>query len=240
MRLGTIYGVGVGPGDPELLTLKAHRLISSAATIAYLAADASDGPRASRARRIVADIIPAGACEIEIRTPMRAARAEAQTAYDRGAAEIAERLETGQDVVVLCEGDPLLYGSFMYLLARLSSRFPAAIVPGVASPMAAAAAVQRPLVARDEPLTILPSTADIEMLETRLRLGGGAALMKLGRRLPDIKRLITRLGLLDRAYYVEAATEAGEIAVPLAEAPETAPYFSMILVVGEDPHAHAH
>ncbi len=238
MAAGVLIGVGVGPGDPELMTLRAYRLIAGADVVAYLAADASDGPRPSRARRIAEDAIAEDAVEIEIRTPMRAERAAAQAAYDEGAERIAERLEAGRDVVFLCEGDPLFYGSFMYLLARLGPRFETEIVPGVASPMAAAAAIRRPLAAREEAFSVLPATAPREEIAARLRLAGAAAILKVGRRLPEIRALIDTLGLLDRAYYVEAATEPGEIALPLAEAPETAPYFALVLVVGDDGFAN--
>ena len=238
MTHGTLIGVGVGPGDPELMTLKAYRLIAGAEAIAYLAADASDGPRESRARRIAESVIDENAIEIEIRTPMRNDRAAAQAAYDHGAARIAERLEAGQDVVVLCEGDPLFYGSFMYLLARLTPRFAAEVTPGVASPMAAAAAIGRPLTARAESFAVLPSTAGLDEIEARLAQTDAAALMKLGRRLPEIAALIERLGLMDRAFYIEGASEPGEVAVPLRDAPAEAPYFSMILVVGKDRYAH--
>lgn len=230
---GTLYGVGVGPGDPELMTLKAHRLIAAAPVIAYPAPDTGE----SFARRIAAGTIPATAEEIAIRIPMRPDRMPAQEIYDTAAATIAERLGRGLDVVVLCEGDPFFYGSFMYLWARLARDHPGIVVPGVASIAACAAAARRPLSARNEALSVLPGPLDDAALERRLAEGGAAAIMKVGRHLPRLRALIGRLGLEARAVYVARATLGDETVLPLAEAPAEAPYFSMILIHGSDPYA---
>ncbi|MSU90710.1 precorrin-2 C(20)-methyltransferase [Rhodobacteraceae bacterium 2CG4] len=229
---GTLYGVGVGPGDPELLTLKAHRLISSAVTVAYPAPDSG----ASFARSIVAAFIPKAAREIPIVIPMRSERFPAQAIYDRAADEIAEALQHG-DVVVLCEGDPFFYGSFMYLFARLAGRTPVRIVPGVTSMTACAAAVQRPLCARNEVLSALPATLPDDELRALIARPGALAIMKVGRHLPRVRALLAEAGLERRAAFVSHASLPHQQAMPLAEAPDTAPYFSMILVPGDDPHA---
>ncbi len=149
---GVLYGVGLGPGAADLITLRAARLIEGAKVIAYPALAGGE----SFARSIAAGLIPAGVQEIVIDLPMSTERAPAQAAYDRGAAEIAAVLEAGGDVVALCEGDPLFYGSFMYLLARLRDRFRVEIVPGVTSVTACAAAAGMPLAARNEVVTVLP------------------------------------------------------------------------------------
>lgn len=229
---GTLYGIGLGPGDPELMTLKAHRLIAAAKVVAYPAPAGGD----SFARSIAQAVIPDGAREIRIDIPMDVARYPAQDAYDKAAQEMAEILGTGQDVVVLCEGDPLFYGSFMYLFARLSSRFAIEIVPGVTSITACAAALHQPLSARNEVLTIIPGTLDEDVLAQRISSGDALAIMKVGRHLPKIRRVLEVQGLLDLAGYVERASLPNQVVLPLKDAPAQAPYFSMILVTkGGDP-----
>lgn len=230
---GTLYGIGTGPGDPELLTLKAHRLIANATVIAYPAPDSGD----SFARRIVADTIPAGALEIPIVIPMRAERFPAQDVYDAAAAQISGVLDTGVDVVVLCEGDPFFYGSFMYLFSRLSERYATEIVPGVSSLGAVTAAARHPLCARADVLTVLPATLSEDALSERLQSTDAAAIMKLGRHFPKARAVIDRLGLTDRAVLVRHASLPEQQVMPLADAPEETPYFSMILIPGKDAHA---
>ena len=227
---GTLHGIGLGPGAPDLLTLRAARLIAGAAVVAYPSLAGGD----SFARSIAADLIPPGAEEIRIDVPMTRDRDPAQAAYDDGAARIADRLAGGQDVVCLCEGDPLFYGSFMYLMARLRDRFPVRVVPGVTSMTACAAAAGLPLAARNEVVTILPGPLPDDALRDRLRSTDTVVLMKVGRHLPRLRALLADEGL-DGAY-VERATLGAERVLPLADAPEDAPYFSMILVTkGADP-----
>ena len=224
---GTLYGLGVGPGDPELITLKAHRILQSAAVVAYPAPETGD----SLARAIAAPHIPEGRTEIAIRTPMVPGKFPAHDVYDKYAAEITEYLAGGQDVAVLCEGDPFLYGSFMYLFARLAGDFPTRVVPGVSSLGACAAAAGVPLVGRNETLVILPGPLPEDELEARLREASAAAIMKLGRHFAKVRRVIDRLGLTPDAHYVAHASMGEQRAMPLAEvAAETAPYFSMILI----------
>ncbi|NDR59052.1 precorrin-2 C(20)-methyltransferase [Aliiruegeria sabulilitoris] len=229
---GTLYGLGVGPGDPELLTLKAHRLLSAAGVVAYPAPDSGD----SFARAIVADYIPEGAREIPIVIPMRVERFPAQDVYDAAAETIAAALEAGEDVVVLCEGDPFFYGSFMYLFSRLAERFPTEIVPGVSSLGAVTAVARQPLIARDEVLTVVPATLEEAELEKHLREANAAAIMKIGRHFARTRAVLERLGMAERAVFVSHASLPQQVVCPLAEAPEKAPYFSMILVPGRDAH----
>ncbi|MCG7493840.1 precorrin-2 C(20)-methyltransferase [Thalassobius sp. Cn5-15] len=229
---GKLYGVGLGPGDPDLMTLRAHRLISGAEVVAYPALAGGD----SFARAIAADVIPDGAREIVMDVPMTVERGPAQAAYDQGAAEIAEALAAGQDVICLCEGDPFFYGSFMYLFARLSERFEVEVVPGVTSITTCAARAGVPLVARNERLTVLPGPLPEAELRARIEGAESVAIMKVGRHLGKIRTVIADLGLTDKAKYIERASLPEEVVCPLSEAPEKAPYFSMILLVkGGDP-----
>ena len=228
---GRLYGIGVGPGDPELVTLKAARLIAALPVIAYPAPDRGD----SAARAIAASLIPAGRIEIAIRVPMRPGRMPVEV-YDRAAEAIATHLQAGRDVGVLCEGDPFFYGSFMYLHDRLAGRFPCTIVPGVTSLTSCAAASGRPLVRRDGVLTVLPATLQDGELERRLGRSDAAAIMKVGRHLSRIRALLARLGLAGSAVYVAHASREDERVLPLdALVDDEAPYFSMILVPGSAP-----
>jgi len=229
---GDLYGIGLGPGDPELMTLKAARLIGAAQAVAYPALPGVD----SFARQIAAAHLPDGVKEIRLDVPMTREREPAQAAYDRGAGALAELLAKGTDVLFLCEGDPLFYGSFMYVAARLSDRFGIQVVPGVSSVQAATSVLRRPLVARNDVLTVLPGPLEDAALEARIAGGEAVAILKVGRHMPRLRALIARLGLLDHAWYVARATLADQQAMPLVDAPEEAPYFSMILVIkGDDP-----
>ena len=229
---GKLIGVGLGPGDPDLITLKAARLIAAAGVIAYPALPGTE----SLARRIASGLIAEGAMELVIEVPMTQAREPAQAAYDLGAARIAEVLEAGRDVVMLCEGDPFFYGSFMYLHARLSPRFQVEVVPGVTSVSAAAARAGLPLAARNDVMAVIPAPLDDDTLRKRMESTDSFAILKLGRHIGRVRALLDDLGLTARARYVERATLAEEVILPLAEAPDPAPYFSLILVTkGADP-----
>ena len=243
---GTLYGLGVGPGDPELLTLKALRLLKACAVVAYPAPD--DAP--SFARAIVAGHLDGSQDEIPIIVPMRVERFPAASVYDAAAETIGARLASGDDVAVLCEGDPFFYGSFMYLFERLAGRFQAEIVPGVSSVMAAAAATQRPLAARNDVMTIMPGPLDDAVLQARIEGAEAFAIMKLGRHFGRVAALLERLDLTDGCAYVERVGLSNQRVMPLRDAiggggstaaqetgagdpieaePPSAPYFSMIL-----------
>lgn len=229
---GTLYGVGLGPGAADLMTLRAARLIEGAAVIAYPTLAGGD----SFARSIAADLIADDTQEIVMDVPMTVERAPAQAAYDQGAADIAAALDAGQDVVCLCEGDPFFYGSFMYIFARLEGAYDVQIVPGVTSVTACAARARMPLAARNERLTVLPGPLPEDELRARIDGAESVVIMKVGRHMAKIRGVIDGLGLTDRAKYVERATLPQEVVVPLADAPEKAPYFSMILLTkGADP-----
>lgn len=222
---GTLWGIGVGPGDPELLTAKAIRLLGELPVLAWPAP--LDGP--GMARTIAAPHVPAGKTEIAIRLSFRPDRDDTDQAYGAAAETIAGHLAAGRDVGVLCEGDPLFFGSFIYVLNRLAGRFPVRVVPGVSSPMAAAAAALRPLSLLDDAVAIIPATRSDAQIRAMLEPAEAAVIMKVGRHLPRLKALLSTLGLLDGAVAVERASLPDQRVLPLAEA-ETLSYFSVILV----------
>ncbi|HVJ52839.1 MAG TPA: precorrin-2 C(20)-methyltransferase [Aliidongia sp.] len=224
---GTVWGLGVGPGDPELITLKALRLLRAAPILAYPAPLGGD----SFARVIVAQYLTGDQVEIPIEVPMEVAPEPAQAVYDRAAERFAVELARGRDVAILCQGDPFFYGSFMYLFGRLAGRFRVEIVPGVSSLTAAAAAVQAPLAARNDVLSVLPAPLPEEELMRRLGDLDAAAIIKLGRHFAKVRRVLDALGLAEKAHYVERASLGHQRILPLAEVdPAEVPYFSMILV----------
>lgn len=222
---GTLYGVGVGPGDPELITLKAARLLARVPVIAYPAPLEGEG----MARRLAAPHLPGGQAEIVMRMAFDPAQPPPDAAYDQGAAEIATHLAEGRDVAVLCEGDPLFYGSFAYVLERLGARFAVEVVPGISSPMACAAVLRRPLITRDDRLAVVPATRPEAEIESVLAACDAAVVMKLGRHLPKLRRVLDRLGL--EATVVAWAGHPQQRVMTLDEAArDGAPYFSMALV----------
>lgn len=224
---GTFYGLGVGPGDPELMTVKAWRILSTVPVIVYLTADGKH----STARDIAKPFLPEDATEIAIDMPMRTEREPAQAAYDEGAARITAELKAGRDVAMLCEGDPFFYGSFMYLFARLADRFNTIVVPGVTSMTAAAARIGRPLAARNDIIKVLPATMVGSKLKQELATASSAAIIKVGRHLPMVREALQELGLLDKAIVIENATRETEKITRLADvAGDSLPYFSTILV----------
>jgi precorrin-2/cobalt-factor-2 C20-methyltransferase len=224
---GTLYGLGVGPGDPELLTLKTHRILTESPVVAYPAPDTGE----SFARSIVAGFLSPYQLEIPIVVPMRTERFPATEVYDKAAGEIAGHLDAGHDVAVICEGDPFFYGSFMYVYERLGQAYPTEVVPGVSSIMASAAALGRPLAARNDVLAVIPGPLPEEEMELQIRSADAIAIMKLGRHFSRVRALIDRLGLLDDAGYCERVSLGTEKIMPLKSVTsDTAPYFSMILI----------
>ncbi len=200
---------------------------NAAPVLAYPAPETGE----SLARSIVADLLPGGQEEIAIRMPMEVARFPAQEVYDRTAVELGRHLDEGQDVAVLCEGDPFFYGSFMYLFGRMAERFPVEVVPGVSSLTACAAVLGAPLAARNDVLAVVPGPLPDEELRARLAGCHAAAVIKVGRHFPRIRGVLEDLELTDRARYVERATMESQKILPLDEVdPAEVPYFSMILV----------
>jgi precorrin-2 C20-methyltransferase/precorrin-3B C17-methyltransferase len=238
-RPGRLYGVGVGPGDPDLITVKALKAVRSADTVAYLSARHGR----SNARGIVAAELRRGQRELPLIYPLTTETTDHPDGYDgaiaefydQAAAAVAAELDAGRDVAILCEGDPFFYGSYMYLHDRLAQRYETDVIPGVCSVMAGAARLGRPLVRRDTELAILPGTLPEAELARRLAHGQAAAIMKLGRNFAKVRRAVERAGAADRALYIERATMTEERAIPLAAVdPAAVPYFSLILVPGAE------
>lgn len=227
---GKLIGIGVGPGAPDLLTLRAVRRLESARHLVYIAAR----PGTSMARRIAEAHIPASAHEHEVVMPMQARLAERAKLYDEAAETLRPLLAAGESVTVLCEGDPLFYGSFIYFLERLGGEFPVEVVPGVASPMAAASFAAKPLAIRDDSFLVLPATLPAEELKARIDSADNLAIMKLGRHLPKVRRLLEELRLDGQATYVAGVGLPEEMHCPLKDAPDAAPYFSLLIVTRRD------
>jgi precorrin-2/cobalt-factor-2 C20-methyltransferase len=234
---GRLIGIGVGPGDPELMTLKAVRALAGADTVAYFA-KAGNG---SNARRIAEIHLPSGIEELPLYYPVTTEIPRHDAAYeaalckfhDAAAQSIATRLDAGRTVAVIAEGDPLFYGSYMHLHARLSVRYPTEVIPGITGMSGCWSAVATPIAQGDDVFAVLLGTLSQAELERRLADIDAAVVMKLGRNLPKVRRALERTGRLARAIYVERGTMAEARTVPLAQkGDDEAPYFSLVLVPG--------
>jgi precorrin-2 C20-methyltransferase / precorrin-3B C17-methyltransferase len=237
MTPGRLFGVGVGPGDPELVTVRAARLIGEADVVAYHCARHGQ----SVARAAAAPYLRPGQAEEVLRYPVTTGETDHPGGYAGALADfyteaadrLAAHLEQGRTVVVLCEGDPGFYGSYQHLHVRLRDRFTAQIVPGVSSVAAAAAVIGEPLVQHDESLTVLAGTLPPEVLRARLADGDAFAILKLGRTFDKVRSALAEAGLLDRARYAERAGTDTERTAPLTDVdPATVPYMSLALVPG--------
>ncbi|MDQ1738676.1 MAG: precorrin-2 C20-methyltransferase / precorrin-3B C17-methyltransferase [Pseudonocardiales bacterium] len=234
-RTGRLVGVGLGPGDPELVTVKAARLINAADVIAFHSARHGR----SIARSVAEPYLRPGQIEEALIYPVTTETTDHPGGY-AGAMEdfyaaaterLAAHLDAGRDVVVIAEGDPMFYGSYMHLHKRLAHRYPCEVVPGVTSISGASAALGRPLVEHEEILTVLPGTLPAEVLADRLAGADPAVVMKLGRTFEKVQRAFATAGRLDEAWYVERASTGQQRILPLAEVdPAGVPYFSLALL----------
>jgi precorrin-2/cobalt-factor-2 C20-methyltransferase len=234
--IGRLIGVGTGPGDPDLLTIKAVRAIESADVVAYFAKQGN----ASNARNIVADLLTTQ-IEEQLGYPVTTEidrrhddyKAATNGFYAEAAARVAAHLDAGRTVAVLSEGDPLFYGSYMHIHVRLASRYDTEVIPGITAMSGCWSQAGLPLVQGDDILSVLPGTLDEVDLRSRLDNTDGAVIMKVGRNLPKIRRAIEAAGRLDDAVYVERGTMANGHAIRLADkTDDVAPYFAIVLVPG--------
>jgi precorrin-2/cobalt-factor-2 C20-methyltransferase len=229
---GTLIGVGVGPGDPNLLTLKAVRAIETADIVAHFAKAGS----MSNARRVVERFLRVGLPELELLYPVTnpepvGYETVIQRFFDQSAATVAAHLEAGRSVAVLSEGDPLFFGSYLHLHVRLMKRFSTQVIPGVTAMSGCWSAAQLPIAQGDDVLTVLPGTLAEDELVRRFGQNDPTVVMKVGRNLAKIRRALAASNRLARAIYVERGTTKDERLMPLADKPDDlAPYFAIILV----------
>lgn len=237
-QTGTVYGVGLGPGDPELMSVRADRLVRGAAHLAYF----RKAGRAGRARSTVNGLLRADVREIPMDYPVTteipledpAYAARLADFYAETSTHLIELAKSGSDVVVLCEGDPFFYGSFMHLYMRLRERVPVSIVPAITGMSAAWTATGMPVTWGDDVLTVLTGTMTEDALARHMGAADALVVMKIGRNLPKVRAALQAVGKLDRAWLVECASMTDERVSPLAQAADRAvPYFSIVIVHGQ-------
>ena len=234
---GRLIGVGTGPGDPELLTLKAVKALEAAHVLAYFAKQGRRG----NGRAVVEGMLKPDLIELPLYYPVTVEidkehddyKSQITGFYDASAAAVAEHLQAGRTVAVLSEGDPLFYGSYMHLHVRLAGRFPVEVIPGITAMSGCWSLAGLPIVQGDDVLSVLPGTMAEAQLARRLGDTEAAVIMKVGRNLPKIRRALASAGKLAQAVYVERGTMANSAMIPLSEkADDMAPYFSLVLVPG--------
>jgi precorrin-2/cobalt-factor-2 C20-methyltransferase len=234
---GRLIGVGVGPGDPDLLTLKAVQALKTADVVAHFA----KAGNASNARAIALQFLRPGLAELPLLYPITieapagdaAYQSAIQAFFDESASRVAVHLEAGRTVAVLSEGDPLFFGSYMHLHIRLMKRYPTDVIPGVTGMSGCWSAAGLPMVQGDDVLTVLPATLSEAELTRRFRQNEPTVVMKVGRNLSKLRRALIAAGRLAHAVYVERGTMEHEQLMPMMEkADDSAPYFAIVLVAG--------
>ena len=223
---GVLIGVGVGPGDPKLMTIRAAETLESAVCVAWMATM----PGKSRARDTAAGFIRESARTLEFVLPMVSEPKAAEYVYDSAAARIEEQLQADHDVICLCEGDPMFYGSFMYLHTRLYKNYRSRIVPGIPSTAAAAAALGAPLAARDDRFATVPASLGNSAIAAAAEEFETVAFLKVGRHLSRLRSVLDSCGLTGQAAFFENVSLAEETICPLSDAPERASYFSIVIL----------
>jgi precorrin-2/cobalt-factor-2 C20-methyltransferase len=230
---GTFYGVGVGPGDPELVTLKAARLITEADVLVYLVND----KKISQAKNIVESIIAQRkmpALELSILMPMAVNPEIGNEVYDQAAVNIETHLQQNHSVVFLCEGDPLFFGSFGYLLQRLKAEFNCSVVPGISSPHAASSALQLPLTMLKESFAVISGRHTDEQITQTLINHDSVVIMKAGRARPRLLSLLEKTQRINEANYLEFIGRENQVIttdVTTLDKNEVGPYFSLFVVI---------
>jgi precorrin-2/cobalt-factor-2 C20-methyltransferase len=236
-QAGTLYGIGVGPGDVRYMTLRAAGLVRSVDVVAFFAKRGREG----NARRIVAPLLDTARREMRLEYPVTDEIPASHPDYRRAIADfyrssadaLAAELRQGRSVGLLAEGDPFFYGSFMHMWRRLESEFPFEVVPGVTGMSGCWTRANAPITWGDDVLTVMPGTLDEAVLIERLGRADASVIMKVGRNLAKVRRAVEAAGLLDRAIYVERGTMSEERISPLRERCEaTGAYFAMVLIPG--------
>jgi len=235
MTSGIIHGVGLGPGAQDLMSVRADRLIREARHVAYFRKRGKSG----QARRIVEGMLCHGVVEYPMEYPVTTEIPLSDPRYNEVlsgfysdcTAHLDGLSATGEDVVVLCEGDPFFYGSFMHLHSRLAA--PVQIVPGITGMSGAWTASGTPISWGDDVTTVLMATLPEAELARRIHDTDALVVMKIGRNLPKLRRAVDAAGKRDCAWLVEYATMADQRITPLAEATDVAAYFSILLVHGQ-------
>ncbi len=234
--MGKVTCVGLGPGDPDLMSLRAYRLISNASHVAFFRKKG----RAGQARQIVDGMLPENATEHAMEYPVTTEIPVSDPAYNRAMSAFyddwANRLSTlceTQDVIVLCEGDPFFFGSFMHLHSRLQGRTPVEVVPGITGMSGCWTATDVPITWGDDVLTVAMATLPENELATRAANTDALVVMKIGRNLQKLKRALTTAGRLQDAWLVERGTMPGQSVQRLVDAPDQVPYFSIAMVHGQ-------
>ena len=234
---GVLYGLGLGPGDPELVTMKAVRLLRGADLVAYPTARAGTGvslsiiqPYLEERQELLPLVYPVtagpGADAPEYRQRI-------DDFYDETAEVMAVQLAKGRSVALACVGDPFFYGSFMFWYARLAARFETVVVPGISSILAGPVAARTPLCFRTQTVTVIPGTLPEDEITRRLKAADAAVIMKLGRTFGKVRKALDAAGLLDKATYIERASMDEERVLPAADVEAgTSPYFSIVMVPG--------
>ena len=234
---GTLYGVGLGPGDPELMTVKAARILRDARVISYF----SKGGKRSHAHTIASPMLAAQYEEIPLIYPVTTEYpvddprySEPIAAFYEASGELlAKRLANGEDIIVLCAGDPFLYGSFMHLYRRLADRFPCDVIPAVSAMSGSWTNARAPITWGNDILTVIPGTLDSATLVERLKTTDAAVIMKIGQNFTRVREALIETGLFERAIYIEYGTMKAERIIPMREKTDDhAPYFSLIIVPG--------
>ncbi len=239
MTTGRLFGIGLGPGDPELLTLKALRYLQMSDVVAYPTAKAGQG----NALRTAKPHLVSTQLLLPLVYPITAGPAADRPDYlqhmfqfyDETAEQLANHMDRGQDVALLCAGDPFAYGSFMYWYKRLNERYETIIIPGISSIFAGPVASGLPWLSRNDTLSVIPGTLSEEEIINRINQGDATVIIKLGRTFAKVIQALKHSGKLDKAIYVERATMANEKVMPASTvSPDEVPYFSMIFVPGSE------
>ena len=236
MTMGKVICAGLGPGDPDLMSLRSYRAIQGASQVAYFRKAGYKG----QARTLVDGILPEGVIEHAMEYPVTTEihfsdpeyNRQLSAFYDTWADPLAEMTQT-QDVVVLCEGDPFFYGSFMHLYTRLQGRAEVEVIPGITGMTGCWTATDLPITWGDDVLTVAMATLPEDELAARAANTDALVVMKIGRNLPKLRRALVTAGKLDKAWLVERGTMADQTVQKLTDVTGEVPYFSIVIIHGE-------